>query len=81
MSNYAFMNPEHTIVKCLDDGSTFELPRHVHPSNIAGHAAERWRAAGCPLPESYKAPEPATTPDDFARRVRRDASSDRRPAR
>jgi hypothetical protein len=48
MSKYVFTNPEHTLVRCLDDGSTFELPRHTHPSNIAGHAAERWRSEGCP---------------------------------
>jgi hypothetical protein len=78
MSEYQFTNPEHTLVKCLDDGSTFELPRHVHPSNVHGFAAERWRRDGCPLPESYKAPEPAKTPDDFARRTRRGAGEDRR---
>src|SRR5262245_48433412 len=78
MSKYVFADAEHTIVKCLDDGSTFELPRHVHPSNINGFAAERWRADGCPAPEAYKAP---VAPDDQARAQRRAASDDRRNAR
>ena len=69
MSKYVFTNPEHTLVRCLDDGSTFELPRHTHPSNIAGHAAERWRAEGCPAPAPYQAA--TVTPDDADRRRRR----------
>src|SRR5262249_25171593 len=52
---YQFANAEHTLVRCLDDGSTFELPRHTNPANINGHAAERWRAAGCPTPSPYEA--------------------------
>jgi hypothetical protein len=75
---YAFQNAEHTLVRCLDDGSTFELPRHTHPSNINGHAAERWRAAGCPTPAPYEAP--TVTPDDNAR-ARRRAGDERRSVR
>src|SRR5262249_27585131 len=75
---YVFANAEHTLVRCVDDGSTFELPRHTNPANIHGFAAERWRAEGCPQPAPFEAPEPAKTPDDFARRARRTASDDRR---
>ena len=76
---YAFQNREHTLVKCLDDGSTFELPRHTHPSNVHGFAAERWRAAGCPTPEPYQAPLAPKMPDDADRKRRRDAAlQDRR---
>ena len=71
---YQFANPQHTIVRA-EDGSTFELPRHTHPSNIHGFAAERWRSAGCPAPDPYTAP--AVTPDDNARAQRR-ASDERR---
>jgi len=78
MSRYVFTDPQHTTVKCLDDGSTFEWVRYTHPSNLHGFAAERWRADGCPTPEPYAAP---VTPDDHARRVRRSAGDDRRAAR
>jgi len=43
----------------VDDNSTFELPRHVHPSNINGFAAERWRADGCPTPAPFAGDEGA----------------------
>jgi hypothetical protein len=79
MSTYVFTNPEHTLVKCLEDNSVFELPRHVHPSNVAGHAAERWRADGCPTPEPYAEPvKAAVMPDDQARARRRAGGDDRR---
>jgi hypothetical protein len=76
---YVFTNPEHTLVKCLDDGSVFELPRHVHPSNIHGFAAERWRSEGCPAPIPYSVP--AVTPDDNARARRRGAGDEQRRIR
>ena len=79
---YVFANAEHTIVKRLEDGSTFEWSRHVHPSNIHGFAAERWRGDGCPTPAPFEAPHKAPVmPDDADRRRRRDAGSDRSPAR
>ena len=74
---YQFVNAEHTIVRA-DDGSTFELPRDVHPSNIAGHAVEQWRREGCPAPMPYSVP--AVTPDDHARAQRR-ATDERRRVR
>jgi hypothetical protein len=80
MSKYVFMNAEHTLVRCLDDGSTFELPRHTSPANIAGHAAERWRAAGCPTPDPHQELEPVRVPDDHARAQRR-VSDERRRVR
>jgi len=72
---YVFANQDHTLVRCVDDGATFELPRHTHPSYINGYAAERWRAEGCPTPEAYQA---VVTPDDQARSRRRAASDDQR---
>ena len=79
MSKYVFANPAHTLVKRLDDGATFELPRHTHPSNIHGHAAEEWRRQGCPTPAPYaETVKPSVVPDDYARRARRSASDDRR---
>ena len=74
---YQFANAEHTIVRA-EDNSTFELPRHVHPSNIHGFAAERWRAAGYPAPAPYQVS--AVTPDDQARAQRR-AGDERRRVR
>ena len=79
MSKYVFANAEHTLVRCVDDGSTFELPRHTHPSNIHGHAAEEWRRQGCPTPEPYAEPvKAAVMPDDQARARRRAGGDDRR---
>jgi hypothetical protein len=77
---YQFANAEHTIVRA-EDGSTFELPRHTHPSNIAGHAAEQWRREGCPTPDPYQELEPVRVPDDADRRRRRGAGDEqqRRP--
>jgi hypothetical protein len=72
---YVFANRDHTIVRA-EDGSTFELPRHTNPANINGHAAERWRAAGCPEPAPYELPR---VPDDNARARRRSAGTERRP--
>jgi hypothetical protein len=77
---YVFANQEHTLVRCVEDNSVFELPRHVHPSNIAGHAAEQWRREGCPTPDPYRESEPVRTPDDADRRRRRGAADDRRRA-
>ena len=81
MCKYVFANADHTIVQRLEDGATFEWLRHTHPSNLHGYIAEQWRNEGCPVPALYTAPEPAKTPDDFARRTRRSAGVDRRPAR
>jgi hypothetical protein len=72
MSNYTFTNPQHTQVRCDDDGATFEVEPGQHPSNVAGHAAEKWRAAGCPLPKPYQPPVKAV--DDADRRRRREAA-------
>src|SRR5262249_4820786 len=81
MSKYVFANAEHTLVKRVEDGATFEIERHQHPSNVHGFIAEQWRAEGCPTPAPYKAPEPvkATVPDDQARARRRAAGDHRRP--
>lgn len=76
MSTYRFANPEHTLVRCVDDGATFEIERNQHPSSINGFAAERWRAAGCPTPVPHR--ESAVTPDDQARARRRSAGDDAR---
>jgi hypothetical protein len=77
MTKWIFADANHTTIRHAEDGSQFEWPRHTHPSNIAGHAAERWRSEGCPWPAPFapEAPkvEPAT-PDDNARRVRREAT-------
>jgi hypothetical protein len=69
---YRFANPEHTIVMCDVTGSTFEVEPGQHVSNIHGFAAERWRAAGCPLPRPYK--PPVKIVDDSDRRRRREAT-------
>jgi hypothetical protein len=53
---YTFANPQHTQVRCDDDGATFEVEPDQHPSNVHGFAAEKWHAAGCPLPKPYRPP-------------------------
>jgi hypothetical protein len=70
--NYTFINTAHTLVRCDDDGATFEVEPHQHVSNVHGFAAERWRAAGCPLPRPYK--PPVKIVDDSDRRRRREAT-------
>ena len=74
---YQFANTEHKIVRA-EDGATFEIERHQHPSNVHGFAAERWRAEGCPAPAPYQVPQPARTPDDQARAQRRAGDEQRR---
>ena len=64
---YVFADKDHTVIKCTEDGSTFEWPRHTHPSNIDGFAAERLREAGCPWPAPYKPPAPRVPDDKCAR--------------
>jgi hypothetical protein len=73
---YQFANPEHTIIRRLSDGATFEIERHQHPSNVHGAIAEQWRREGCSLPAPYRAA--TVTPDDNARARRRGAGDDRR---
>jgi len=81
MSKYVFANPEHSVIRRLSDGATFEIERHQNPANVHGAIAEQWRMEGCPTPAPFKAPFKApVTPDDHARRVRRGAADDRRRA-
>jgi hypothetical protein len=86
MTKWIFADVNHTVIRHAEDGSQFEWHRHEHPSNIAGHAAERWRSEGCPWPLPYKAAEPApkakpVSPDDYARSRRRDAGEPERNRR
>ena len=78
---YVFANQEHTIIRRLSDGATFEIERHQHPSNVHGAIAEQWRRDGTPTPDPYQELEPIRTPDDADRRRRRAAGEDRRAAR
>ena len=80
MTAYVYANANHTIIRRLSDGATFEIERHQNPANVHGAIAEQWRADGCPTPEPYKAPESARAPDDHARRTRRGAGDERRRA-
>jgi hypothetical protein len=66
---YVFANQEHTIIRRLSDGATFEIERHQHPANVQGAIAEQWRREGCPAPAPYEALVKA--PDDNARARRR----------
>jgi hypothetical protein len=82
MTKWVFANKDHTAIRRVEDGSTFEWHRREHLSNIHGHAAERWRHEGCPWPNPYKteapkvrpatpAPKTKTIVDDQARARRR----------
>ena len=83
MTKYAFADAAHSVIKNTETGATFEWPRHVHISNVQGHAAEQFRADGCPWPAPFVAPKPVETPkpvakakpvDDADPRRRRDAT-------
>ena len=56
MTKYAFADAAHSVIKNTETGATFEWPRHVHISNVQGHAAEQFRADGCPWPAPFVAP-------------------------
>jgi hypothetical protein len=79
--SWQFADKDHTTIRHVEEGIQFEWPRHVHPSNIHGHAAERWRNDGCPWPVAYSPEAPKLKPataDENARRTRRESSE---PAR
>jgi hypothetical protein len=74
MSKRVFADANHTTIKSVETGASFHWPRHLRLSDVAGHAAEQFRAEGCPWPSSFAAEAPkAATPDDCARRSRREA--------
>jgi hypothetical protein len=77
MSKWVFADANHSVIKNVATGLSFEWPRHVHISNVHGHAAEAFRNQGCPWPLPYQADAPKAkpaTPDDNARSRRREAS-------
>jgi hypothetical protein len=77
--SYRFTDHSKTTIVNTETGATLEWdPVRSQIVSDHGFAGEAYRAAGSPQPESYKAPEPAKTPDDFARRTRRGAGEDRR---